>query len=247
MLKLDVVLLFDIISPNDVLKIGHRGACGYEPENTLASFKKALELKVDMIELDVYLCSTGEIVVIHDNRVDRTTDGTGYVKDKSLKELRNLDAGNGEKIPLLGEALDLIDRKAVVNIELKGEGAVRPVTGLIEKYIAVQGWSIDDFLVSSFNHYELVEVKEICPDLKIGANIKAVPIGYCDFAERIGAYSVHPSFEFINDDFVDDAHRRGLKIYCWTVDDPEDIKRAAALNVDGIFSNFPDRLDKIKR
>src|SRR6056297_2287931 len=105
-----------------VLKIGHRGAMGYEPENTLRSFKKAIELNVDMVELDVYVCSSGELVVIHDDKVDKTTNGKGYVSEKSFDELRKLDAGMGEKIPTLQEVLDLIDKRAKVNIELKGKG-----------------------------------------------------------------------------------------------------------------------------
>jgi len=103
------------------LKIGHRGAMGYEPENTLRSFKKALDLKVDMIELDVYVCKSDELIVIHDDKVDRTTNGQGYVVNKTFEELRTLDAGKNEKIPTLSEVLNLVNRKAKLNIELKGK------------------------------------------------------------------------------------------------------------------------------
>jgi len=226
-----------------LLKIGHRGAAGYEPENTLSSFKKAIELNVDMIELDVYLCKTGELVVIHDERLERTTNGQGYVAHKGLKELRALDAGKGEKIPLLREVFDLINAKVALNIELKGPDTARPVAGLIEEFVERHGWSYDDFLVSSFDHYKLLEVKKLCPQVRTGANITGTTIGYSEFAEKVGAYSVHPSFEFLNREFVDDAHGRGMQLYCWTVDNPEDIKKAVDLNVDGIFSNFPDRLE----
>ena len=116
-----------------MIRIGHRGAMGYEPENTLRSFKKALALKVDMIEFDVYVCKTGEVVVIHDDKVDRTTNGKGYVVQKTLQELTSLDAGKGEKIPLLEEALDCINKKVQVNIELKGEGTAEPVYKIIQK------------------------------------------------------------------------------------------------------------------
>ena len=113
------------------LKIGHRGACGYEPENTLRSFKKALDLGVDTIELDVHKTKDEATVVIHDEKVDKTTNGTGFVADKSLEEIKKLDAGKGEKIPTLEEVLDLVNRKAQVNIELKGEGTARPVADII--------------------------------------------------------------------------------------------------------------------
>ena len=104
-----------------LLKISHRGACGYEPENTLASFKKAIEINADMIELDVHVCKTGEVVVIHDEKVNRTTNGKGYVSQKNLESLKKLDAGKGKKIPTLIEVLDLVNKRVKVNIELKGK------------------------------------------------------------------------------------------------------------------------------
>jgi glycerophosphoryl diester phosphodiesterase len=225
-----------------LLKIGHRGAMGYAPENTLLSFKKALELKVDAVELDVYVCKTGELVVIHDDKVDRTTDGHGYVTYKTFEELRNLDAGQGEKIPTLEEVFDLIDRKVKVNIELKGTRTAQPVFELIENYVKNKCWNYDDFLISSFNHYELKRFNELNPEVKIGALITGIPIGFAEFAEKVNASSVNLCIEFINQAFVDDAHERGLNVFVWTVNDLDDIERMKQLGVDGIFSNFPDRL-----
>lgn len=215
---------------------------GYEPENTILSFKKALELGVDAIELDVYACKTGELVVIHDDKVDRTSNGKGYVIEKTFDELRALDAGKGEKIPTLSEVLDLVNRKVKVNIELKGVGTAKPVSELIKHFIDNKGWLLDDFIVSSFNHYELKEFGAMTPAVKIGALIVGIPIGFAEFAEKLNAYSVNLCVEFINQEFVDDAHRRGMKVYVWTVNDADEIKRMKSLSVDGIFSNFPDRL-----
>ena len=225
-----------------IIRIGHRGACGYEPENTLLSFKKALKLNVDMIELDVYLCKTGELVVIHDDKVDRTTNGKGYITEKSFEELRQLDAGKGEKIPTLQEVLDLTNKKAKENIELKGEGTAKPVSKVIEKYVKEKGWSYDDFLVSSFNHYELLKFSKLNPNIKIGVLIKGTPIGFAEFAEKVNAYSVHLSLEFINKEFVEDAHKRGMKVFVWTVNDTDEMQRMKELGIDGIFSKFPDRI-----
>ena len=134
-----------------MLRIGHRGACGYEPENTLRSFNHAIQLGVDIVELDVHICQSGEIMVIHDIKVDRTTNGTGFVGDKTLDELKTLDAGKGEQIPTLQEVLDQINRRVKVNIELKGNSTAKPVLKLLEKYIKEAGWSYNDFLISSFN------------------------------------------------------------------------------------------------
>lgn len=225
-----------------VLKIGHRGVCGYAVENTLRSFKKALEFDLDMVEFDVSVCKTGEVVVIHDFRIDRTANVKGYVRDKTFGELRSLDTENGQKIPTLQEALDVIDKKIKVNIEIKGEGAAGPVYNIIETYKKENGWKDRDFLISSFNHYELTEFSKLNPNIQIGAVIAGIPIGYAECARKINAYSLHSSKEFINQELVDSAHKHRMKVFVYTVNEPEDIDRVKALGVDGIFSNYPDRI-----
>jgi glycerophosphoryl diester phosphodiesterase len=225
-----------------VLKIGHRGAAGYEPENTLLAFQKALELKVDMVELDVQACKTGELMVIHDLKLDRTTNGKGYVCEKTYEELRCLDAGKNQKIPTLPEVLDLINRKVKINIEIKGSGIANSLFKLIQEYVQDKSWSWDDFLVSSFNHYEIQEFSQLTPKVKTGAIIAGIPIGYAQCASMLNCYSLHPSKEFINQALIDDAHQRGLKVYVYTLNEPEEIQKIKSLGVDGIFSNFPDRI-----
>ena len=225
-----------------MLKIGHRGAAGYAPENTLLSFQKAMDLGVDMIELDVYVCKTGELVVIHDEKVERTTNGTGYIREKTFSELRSLDAGQWESIPLLTEVLDLVDRKIQINIELKWAGTAQAVADVIEKYVIEHKRTYDDFLVSSFNHYELAAFHKLLPKVRIGALIWEIPLGYAEFAEALHAYAINPCIEFIDQAFVDDAHRRNMKVFVWTVNDTDDIQRMRILGVDGMFSNYPDRL-----
>ena len=225
-----------------MLKIGHRGAAGYEPENTLLSFKKALELNMDLVELDVQACKSGELMVIHDIKVDRTTNGTGYVCEKTFDELRALDAGKGQKIPTLQEVLECIDKNIRVNIEMKSEGIARAVFNVIAQDVKEKGWSWDDFLVSSFNHYELQEFSRLAAQVKTGAIIAGIPIGYAQCASDLKSYSLHASKEFINQALIDDAHNRGLKVYAYTLNEPEDIQKVRRLGIDGIFSNFPDRI-----
>lgn len=226
----------------DFMKIGHRGACGYKPENTLSSFKKALDSGVDMIELDVYALRDKNIIVIHDDKVDRTTNGRGYVLEKTFEEIRELDAGEGEKVPTLEEVLNLIKRKVKVNIELKGKETALPVAEVIDKYVKEKGWSYDDFLVSSFNRDELKRFKEVKPEVKTGVIFSSIPINYSEIAEDLGVYSVNINKEFINQDFVDNVHKRGLKLFVWTVNNENEIKTMKQLGVDGIFSDYPDRL-----
>jgi glycerophosphoryl diester phosphodiesterase len=226
-----------------VLRIGHRGgAAGYTPENTLASARKALELPVDMIELDIHRCASGELVVIHDDTLERTTNGTGDVADKTLAELRTLDAGSGEKIPLLTEFLDLVDRKAAVNIELKDPDGWQPLIALLGDYISSRGWSADDFLVSSFDHLVLWKLKEQDPRFRIGALAAAIPDGFAAFAKDMQAFSVNVSSASVTDAFIEEAHRYELKVYVYTVNEPAEIARMKSLGVDGIFSDFPDRI-----
>jgi glycerophosphoryl diester phosphodiesterase len=220
---------------------GHRGACGLEPENTLVSFKRALELDVDMIELDVYALPSGEVVVIHDDKVDRTTDGTGYVMDIPFDELRDLDAGKGEKIPLLTEVLDLVDKRVPVNIELKGLGTAVKVAEIIKLYKQNHDWTDEHFFVSSFNHVELQHFHHLVPTVKIGALVGHIPVDYAAFAENLGAFSANLNAEFITKEFVDDAHRRNLKVFVYTVNDEEEFQRMQHLDVDGIFTNYPDQ------
>ena len=225
-----------------LLRLGHRGACGYAPENTIASFQKAIELGVDMIEFDVRLCKTGEVVVLHDEKVDRMTNGHGAVSDLSLAEIQIFDVNGGGKIPTLAEALDAIDRKTKVVIELKHSEVVEPTATVVRAYIKERGWTLDDILITSFDHYFLARFRELIPGIGLAAILAGVPIGYAEFGERLGAYSVNMAFPFLNREFVEDAHRRGLKVFAWTVNEPEDIAWVKALGVDGIFSNFPDRV-----
>jgi glycerophosphoryl diester phosphodiesterase len=226
----------------ELLCIGHRGAMGHAPENTLLSIRKALELGAPCIEMDVYNVD-GHLVVFHDSRLERTTNGTGYLLDQPFDDLRTLDAGNGEKIPTLKEAFEAIQLKAGVNIELKGPGTAGPVADFILG-MKKTGWNDDLLLVSSFNHRELSLMRRLDPGIKLGAMMVGLPADDAAFGESLGAYSVHLSVEFIDLRFVKDAHARGLRVFVFTVDLPEDIEKMRALGVDGVFTNYPEKVLK---
>jgi glycerophosphoryl diester phosphodiesterase len=225
--------------PN-LLCIGHRGAMGHAPENTLCSIRKALELGAPCIEVVVYYVDD-HLVVFHDDRLERTTDGSGYLSDKSFDYLRSLDAGGGERIPLLAEVCDIIGSRACLNIELKGTGTAVPVATLISDLVAT-GWQKEKLLVSSFHHLELVEMKRLDQEVKLGALIRGLPVDGARFAKDLGAFSVHPSLDCVDQRFVDDAHERGLKVYVYAVDHPEDMAKMQALGVDGVFTGYPERV-----
>lgn len=224
---------------SDFIYFGHRGARGLEPENTLLSFKKALDSGLKWIELDVYSVEN-ELIVIHDQRLERTTNGHGRVESSPLEYLRSLDAGKGEKIPFLREVLDLLDKNANINIELKGNNTAKPVSLIIEDYISRSGWDAGQFLVSSFNHYELKTFKKISPHIEIGGLTANLPFGYASFAKKLGAYSVNASLEFIDRKFVEDTHRKEMKFFVYTVNNPDDLKYVKELGVDGVFTDYPE-------
>ena len=150
-----------------MLKIGHRGA-GYEPENTLKAFQKALDLNADGIELDVHLSADGYLIVIHDETIDRTTNGKGLVNTFSLSELKSFLIDDQYQIPTLNAVFDLVDKKCLINIELKGIGTARNVTSLIEEYIADKNWNYEHFIVSSFYWDSLQEVHNLNSNIAIG-------------------------------------------------------------------------------
>lgn len=224
------------------LRIGHRGAAGHEPENTLRSFGRAVELGADMVELDVHICGTGEIVVIHDDTVDRTTDGSGLVKKKTLRELRSLDAGRGETIPTLEEVFKLMEGRAGVNIELKALGTAWPVYEAIEEVVGEKEWTLDDILVSSFHLGEILKMHELSNDVRIGVLVTGAPREALEFAESIEAYSINPYFRSTGEEFVELAHESGFKVFTWTVNEPDDIERMREMGVDGVISDYPDRI-----
>lgn len=228
------------MSQPDFLCIGHRGAMGHAPENTLASVREALALGATCIEVDVYAVD-GKLVVFHDDRLERTTNGNGYLCDKSFDYLRSLDAGSGEQIPTLDEVCDLIDRRAGLNIELKGPDTAAPVAVFISRLVS-KDWPLPSILVSSFNHRQLAELRWLNPDIRLGALTASLPVDNARFAESLEAFSVHPSLEFIDRAFVSDAHARGLKVYVYTVNHPDDITKMRDFGVDGVFTNYPERV-----
>ncbi|MHA3789802.1 glycerophosphodiester phosphodiesterase [Flavobacterium hauense] len=225
-----------------VLKIGHRGVKGHVAENTLASFQKALEMGVDGIELDVHVAATGELVVIHDFTVDRTTNGTGEVHKMTLAELKKLSVEGQFTIPLLDEVLALVNRKCLVNVEMKGRHTAKPVSDFIDKYVKEKGWKYEDFIVSSFQREELQIMSEINKNIPLGILTQASVTQAWEWAEEFSAKAIHPHYSLLTESNVKKAQQAGLKVYTWTINDAEDIERIKTYNVDGIISDFPELL-----
>lgn len=224
------------------LVIGHRGAMGHETENTLASVEKALELGVDMIEIDVFKIYSGEIAVFHDERVERLTNGGGKIEEYNYVDMKQLILDGNHQIPLLQEVLRLVDKRSKLNIELKGEGCADRVNFIIKSYVERQGWTLDQFVISSFKWDELREFRKYNPDIAIAVLTEGNPLEAIEVAKELQAVAINPHHSALTPDIVKEIHNEGFKIFTYTVNEPEDIERVKELGVDGIFSDFPERV-----
>ena len=221
-----------------MLIIGHRG-CAYEPENTLRSFEKAMGLGIDMLEFDVHTTKDNQLVIIHDPKLNRTTNGIGYVKNYSVNELKHFDAGKGEKIPLLNELYDLAYGYAELNLEIKCNGIEELVVEFLTKRNAVE-----NTIISSFNHQALIKIKQLCPNVRTGLLVYGVPIDITDLLTKTKAFSYHPDNEFILSEHIKEAHTAGCKIYAYTVNDIPQAEYLYSYGIDGLITDYPDKIDE---
>jgi glycerophosphoryl diester phosphodiesterase len=221
--------------------IGHRGAMGHETENTLASVQKALDLGVDMIEIDVFKVKSGEIVVFHDERLERLSNAGGFIEDWNYFELRKVILEGNHRIPMLQDVLKLIDHRVPLNIELKGANTSDRVNFIMEYYIKERGWKPEDFLISSFNWEELRSMRNLNPNVAIAVLTESDPVEAISVAKELGAVAINPNYKNVTSKNVEALHEAGFKVYAWTVNEKEDIEAMRRYGVDGIFTNFPER------
>ncbi|SFE89651.1 glycerophosphodiester phosphodiesterase [Flavobacterium xueshanense] len=225
-----------------MLKIAHRGAKGYEPENTFVSFQKALDMQVDGIELDVHLSADGEIIVIHDETIDRTTNGKGFVNALSLHELKAFRINGTHEIPTLAAVFDLVNQNCFINIELKSYEVTEKVVSLLEKYVTKKGWKYDRFLVSSFDWNALQQVAFLNDKIPIGVLTETDLDLALAFAKFIQAKSIHPHFHLLTQENTAKMQQKDLQVFPWTINELEDIKKIKTFNVNGIITDFPNRI-----
>lgn len=236
-----------------VLNIAHRGFCSQYPENTMLSFRKAYELGVDGVETDVQLTKDHVPVIMHDEALDRTTDGKGLLADYTLKELREMDAGikfgqeyKGLKIPTLDEFLDFYkDKNQLINLELKNsiihyENLEEIVFSKLKEYSLEK-----NTIISTFNHYSLVKCRKLQPDIKLG-------LLYWDciyrpeiYAATVGVDYLHPEFNSLDSTIVSDAHAAGFGINAYTVDSEKDIEKMISLGIDAVITDCPDVVKRV--
>ena len=232
---------------------GHRGASGYAPENTLEAFRLSMDMGADGFELDVHMSADGELVVIHDESVDRTTNGTGLVKDLTLAQLKQLDASagmdeyKGAKIPTLSEVFDLVrDTHHIVNVEIKTDECFYPE--IEEKCLALaKEKGVEDRIIySSFNHFTLLRMRELKPDVKLGMLFGDILIKPWEYAKSLTVDYVHPmKMNIYVPDFIEEAADNNLGINMWTINDEETMLRCLNCGA-GIITNYPDIAIKLR-
>lgn len=221
--------------------IGHRGAMGYETENTIASIEKAVALGAPMIEIDVFQIASGELVVFHDNELDRLSNTSGPITSFTWEALQEVVLEGGHSIPLLQTVLDQLAGRAALNIELKGPNTAAPVASLLKAYLSNSTWKEEDLLISSFDWNLLLETRDFLPEISIGVLTEAHPLEAIPTAKELSAVSINPYYKDLDAAIVAQIHAAGFKVYTWTVNAPEDLKNLKKLGVDAVFTNFPDR------
>jgi len=221
-----------------VLLIGHKGASSIAPENTLKAFQKAIDLEADYIEFDLHLSKDNKIVISHDFDTERITGYHGVIKEMTLKELKRLDFGEGEKIPTLTELIFVAKGKIGLQPEIKTPGIVKKLAKILRKENL-----ISDTIVSSFSFDELIKLQKINSDIKLGLLLPEAIKSKHMIKRKIQKiidkklYSIHPFFENIDEELVNFSHANNLKVIVWTVDDEIKMSNLVNIGVDGIITN----------
>jgi glycerophosphoryl diester phosphodiesterase len=218
----------------------HRGASGYEPENTFRSFAKALELGARWIECDARVVENTAII-FHDRTLQRMAGTRGVVAKQTLAHLQSLSLPKGERIPLLGDVLSQLKEKVSLQIELKGQRSGKLVASELLQAVK-QGWDLNSLLVSSFDYEELMEFKKEAPSIPLGLLTYGYPLDCLGIAQRMGVYSVHLHIDAVTERRVEAIQKAGYKVFVYTVNEIEDIDWLKSLSVDGVFSDYPDRV-----
>lgn len=235
--------------------VAHRGASGYAPENTIAAFDKAVEMKADYIEIDVQRSKDGELVLIHDTTVDRTTDGTGKVGDLTFDELRNLDAGSwkgeqftGEKIPTFDEILDRYHGKIGILIELKAPELYPGIEESVAKALKAKNLdkpSNEKIIIQSFNFESVKKMNDLLPKVPMGVLTSSIthttPMALQEFSTYADYFN--PSYTIVSKELVNEVHDLGMKISSWTVRSQETADFLLEMGVDAIITDYPDYVD----
>ena len=221
--------------------IGHRGAAGYEPENTIKSILKGIECGASAIEVDVRRTKDGIMVLMHDETVDRTTNGEGKVSELTLAEIKCLDAGKGERVPTLFEVFELLkERNVILLVELKEIGYEEEVVSMIKDFNM-----LNRVYITSFHKSALNRVVEIEPNMKTGLIFSSNTLRNMKIAEKLNVDVIVPKYQLVNRNFLRSCRRLGFKVFVWTVNRAIDVVKFYRLGVDGIVTDYPCMVKRI--
>jgi glycerophosphoryl diester phosphodiesterase len=223
-----------------MLNIAHRGASGHEPENTLSSFQKAIDLNANMIEFDVRCSKDGELVVIHDETVDRTTNGRGKVRNKELGAIKLLNAGGGQQVPTLHEAMSFIGNRCLVNIELVEYGTATLLKEALQPFYYMR----DSIVISSFLFRELKRLHYYMPNINVSYLADTLTVHNIKEISQLTIYSLNINKDLVDEDLVKWLHALAFRVFVFTINTEEDFQRMKSLEIDGIFTDYPDIFHK---
>jgi glycerophosphoryl diester phosphodiesterase len=219
--------------------IGHRGAAGLEPENTMRSFRRAVAIGVDAVELDVRVVDD-TLIVLHDDTLERTTNGSGPIRERDLAALRALDAGLGERIPLLREVMEAVGSQVPINVELKGVGSGALLASMLPSLPPC------DLLVSSFRHDELLVLRAAQPSLRVAPLFGRHGVGMWRIAERLSAWAINVSQRLATPHLLAAIRDRGYRALVYTINDLPEAERLKRDGASGVFTDYPDRMQALR-
>ena len=227
-----------------VLRIGHRGSKGYVAENTLESINNAISLGVHGIEIDIFKCLSGELVLSHENNLKRLTGKSGQLEKLTLSDLKDFLVAGKYKIPTLNDVLIKIESPLFVNIELKGSDTAGATSKIVADFSRKTSWTQDHFIVSSFNWNELEKFRSIDNNTPVGVLVnKSISVNEAiEFGKKINAQAIHPHYQLLDEITVKKIKNNGFKTFTWTVNNTDDINFMKKIKVDGIISDYPDRI-----
>ncbi len=246
LLLLLVLSIVSCASNKDIIVVGHRGAMGHALENTIESVKKAIQLNVDGIEIDVFKSKTGELVVYHDPFLSRLSNSNAFIEQISLDSIKKVELKGGLSIPTLNEVIDIIPEKIFLNIELKGINTASETNKVITEYLREFNLPPSKFIISSFRWDELIKFRDLNKDIPIAILVDSLYKidSAIKLANEINAIALNPNNKFITKKIVNKIQSNNIKVFPYTINSPKNIKRMKLMGVDAIITDYPERINK---
>ena len=246
LLLLFILSVGSCASNKDIIVVGHRGAMGHALENTIESVKKAIQLNVDGIEIDVFKSKTGELVVYHDPFLSRLSNSNAFIEQISLDSIKKVELKGGLSIPTLKEVIDIIPEKIFLNIELKGSNTAFKTNKVIIEYLKELNLPPSKFIISSFRWDEIKKFRDLNKDIPIAILVDSLYKidNAIKLARKINALALNPNNKFLTKQLVKKIQSNNIQVHPYTINDPMNIKRIKSMGVDAIITDYPERINK---